>query len=580
MANWGKTAGVVSGLAVGLTSGVFLAALNPILPKTDTTTVSNAPEQAAGAPSSAANVTDSTSVVQGAGTQDSSTDADQSPTLALGKTGSSTEPPSLDQSPREVVTVDQQDNAPTSVDAARQRTVNADVAVLTPTTQVPSETELSITMPVEADTPETTELALINPDDGAEIQPTVSSDPADPVIMRRPSAETAGPDALVPETDEGGADVPRLNADGTVERQEISDSRKIGVLEDAASLLPQLDTEPDVILATKPEPEAARTPVRILPIVPDASDEEIAEPAPRGETVRSAVFSPTAQPNTSGTFATLGSRLPTIGDSGENGISTLGQSAISKRIPTIGDDEPVLSGQIATPEIGALRANANDFTPTGKPLVSVVLLDNGQIEEKLSKFSRLGLPLAIAIPVDQPNVPAKARAYRNAGFEVLALSPRDVKLSLPGGQTEDQVAALLEQFFTLMPEAIGLIDRPEALMQRDQRLVRSVVGYFAQTGHGIITYAGGLNAAPRLADQQDVAFGLVSHILNGAEDTETVVSGYLNRAARTARSKGSSIVLAIPNDETLTALLNWSLGINARTVSFAPVSAALMAGNP
>ncbi|MBR9863808.1 MAG: hypothetical protein GYB24_10245 [Rhodobacteraceae bacterium] len=579
MANWGKTAGVLSGLAVGVTSGVFLAALNPILPKTDTTTVPNAPAQAGGAPTSPSD-TSQGPVAQGEVSRGNAAGADQSPTQALEKVGE-TDQILPDQTPSEIVTADARDSAPSSVDAARQRPVNTEVAVLTTKTQVPPETELSIAMPVESDTPLTSRLALINPDDGAEIRPSVSSDPAEPVVMQRPSAETSGPDALVPDAADGDAAMPSLNADGTVERQDVSSERTIGVLDGADNRLPRLDTEPDVVIATRPARNAVEKPLRIMPVLPEPENKnEAAEPQPSGDGVRSAAFSPVTQPNTSGTFATLGSRLPTIGDSGENGISTLGKSAISKRIPTIGDDEPVLSGQIATPAVGALRANANDFTSTGKPLVSVVLLDNGQIEGSLSKFSRLGLPMAIAIPVDQPDVPAKARAYRNAGFEVLALSPRDVSLSLPGGQTDAQVAELLDRFFTLMPEAIGLIDRPEALMQRDQRLVRSVVGYFAQSGHGIITYAGGLNAAPRLADQQDVAFGLVSHILDGAQDTETVVAGYLNRAARTARSKGSSIVLAMPNDETLAALLNWSLGINARTVSFAPVSAALMAGNP
>ncbi|WP_069299131.1 divergent polysaccharide deacetylase family protein [Neptunicoccus sediminis] len=579
MANWGKTAGVVSGLAVGLTSGVFLAALNPILPETDRTTVSNAPEQATGSPATPTAQPDGTSA--GAVVSQNTSGVNQSPTLDMTKTAASTAAPAPDQSPNGVIVSGSQDSAPSSVNAARQRPQNTEVAVLTTETQVPAETELSITMPVVADTPETAGLARITPEDGAENQPTVSSDPADPVEMGQPLVETAGPDALVGETDDNDNDLPLLNPDGTIERADTRDSRRIGVLDQTAIVLPRLDKEPGKAPAPEPAAEDTQDPLRILPVVPVPEDKAGSdEPQSDDDTLRSAAFSPDNQPNTSGTFATLGSRLPTIGDKGADGISTLGKSAISKRIPTIGEDEPVLSGQIATPAVGALRANANEFTPTGKPLVSVVLLDNGQIEGQLSKFARLGLPLAIAIPVDQPDVPAKSRAYRNAGFEVLALSPRDVKLSLPGGQTDEQVAELLERFFSLMPDAMGLIDRPAALLQRDQRLVRSVVGYFAQTGHGIITYAGGLNAAPRLADQQDVAFGVVSHILDGSEDTETVLSGYLNRAARTARSKGSAIVLAMPNDETLSALLNWSLGINARTVSFAPVSAALMAGNP
>ena len=43
MALGSKTAGIFSGLAVGTAAGVFLAATNPILPRTDTTQVAEAP---------------------------------------------------------------------------------------------------------------------------------------------------------------------------------------------------------------------------------------------------------------------------------------------------------------------------------------------------------------------------------------------------------------------------------------------------------------------------------------------------------------------------------------------------------
>ena len=49
MAMGSKTLGIVAGLAVGASSGVFLAAMNPIVPRTDTTQIAPAPETADGA---------------------------------------------------------------------------------------------------------------------------------------------------------------------------------------------------------------------------------------------------------------------------------------------------------------------------------------------------------------------------------------------------------------------------------------------------------------------------------------------------------------------------------------------------
>lgn len=547
MANWGKTAGIMSGLAVGLSGGVFLAAMNPILPRTDTTSVAQAPMQQSAQDSG---------VDQGAeaGSQD------MAPKLSLVQAAT--------PSPEPVTALPEQSaalDAPVSVGQSSVAPKASDVAELGADTTLPGETELAMVVPDAEAAPQAAIQTLLKRDEQAETQPNVSTIPAEPVVLVKPAADTNSPVVLTPDVQDVSAAAPAISRDTATPAAAFVPTPQVSGGRDGSAVMPQVDSKPQLRIQAKPEPSLADQPVVVVPVLPD----------PDAETTIIAL-APQPQTNKSGTFQTVGSRLPTIGEGGENGISSLGTGGISARIPRIGGQTGEEVQQIEEPTVGAVWANANSFTSTGKPLMSIVLLDTGDIADQLPKLSGLGLPLAIAIPLDQPDVASKARAYRNAGFEVLALSPHDVSLSLSGGQTDEQVAELLQKYFTLMPEALGLIDRPDANLQKDQRLVRAVVSYFAETGHGLITYAGGLNAAPRLADQQNVPSAVVSRVLDGAGESDAVMTGYLNRAARQARSKGQAIVLATPSRATMAALLNWSLSTNARAVTFAPVSAVLI----
>lgn len=548
MANWGKTAGIMSGLAVGLSGGVFLAAMNPILPRTDTTKVAQAPMQ---------QTAQDSGVDQGA----ESVSQESAPKLSLVQQAT--------PSPEPVTALPElsgASDAPVNVGQSSAAPKASDVAGLGAETPLPEETELAMVVPDADAAPQAAVQTLLERDDQAETQPNVSTIPAEPVVLVKPAADTNSPDALTPDVQDIATVAPEVSRD-TATPAAFAPTPQMTGARDGVAVMPQVDSEPELRIKAKPEPNLADQPVVV---VPDRTDPDAES------TATIAALAPQQQANKSGTFQTVGSRLPTIGESGENGISSLGTGGISARIPSIGGQTSEESVQIDEPALGAVWANANNFTPTGKPLMSIVLLDTGDIADQLPKLSGLGLPLAIAIPLDQPDVASKARAYRNAGFEVLGLSPHDVSLSLSGGQTDEQVAELLKKYFTLMPEALGLIDRPDANLQKDQRLVRAVVSYFAGTGHGLITYAGGLNAAPRLADQQNVPSAVVNRVLDGAGESDAVMTGYLNRAARQARSKGQAIVVATPSRATMAALLNWSLSTNARAVTLAPVSAVLI----
>ena len=552
MAIGGKTLGIVSGLAVGIVSGVMLAALNPIVPKT-------------GDP------VETESVDQVSELEPTQKAADPAlPRLSMVE-------PEIEQSEEPGPTVDVTPTDEDETPAVEQETVAKVEDVETPEPEPIVESELTSEPPqtVELETldPVTepdTQHALVLPEnadtsgiDAAPEEPSTAQSGARPNVFNTPAAAV---DLAEPTLDTNSPDVAQAEpaSQGTIETSTVK--------------APEPTTEPSVISPTEtvvaalPKIEDPAAPVSVAVVTEDPEPEE------------------KIQSNTSGTFKTTGgsiitqgSSLPKIGEDPETGLASIGSGTKSSRFKTIGDSakitEPstdVVGTAETAPDAGALVRNANEFPVTSEPLVSIILIDDGKIAAQLPSLQGLNLPLTIAVSLDEDDASERAAQYRDAGFEVLAMTPRNVKLSLSGGQSSTQVSELLTQYFEILPSAIGLIDRPSANLQRDQRLSRSIVKHFATTGHGLITYAGGLNGAKRVADQENVANGTVFAFVDKSGEAGQIITQQLDRAAREARKSGSALVMATASKATLGTLVSWSLSSNARAVTLAPVSASLL----
>ena len=535
MAIGGKSLGIVSGLAVGLTSGVILAALNPIVPQKGASVSIAAVDEIALAP-------------------EPETKSDPSlPKLSM-----------VDTTP-EASTESESSVEPEAVVAITEPSGEVNEPTIEPevTSEPPQTIELETLEPVGE--PET-QLALVLPENTQQndlssapqqlisaqndTQPNVSSEPAQAIDLAEPNLETDSPIVTVAEP---------VTSDA-VEIASVSEPEPTA---EPSAIIPN-----DTVVASLPKIQDPIAPKRAVAIVEETEPEE--------------------QPNTSGTFKTSGgsiitkgSNLPKIGGTQESNLASLGSGNKTSRFKTIGDSTKILGDddtqtESQDPDVGALVRNANKFPVSDAPLLSIILIDNGQIENQLSSLQGLNLPLTMAISLDEPDAAERAKKYTDAGFEVLAMTPRNVKLSLSGGQSNEQVAKLLTEYFNIMPTSVGLIDRPSANLQKDQRLSRSVVKHFAKTGHGLITYGGGLNGTKRAADQENVASGTVFRFLDKSGEAEQIITQQLDRAAREARSKGAAIVMATPSKATLSTLVGWSLSSKARAVTLAPVSASLL----
>ncbi|MBZ0130119.1 MAG: divergent polysaccharide deacetylase family protein [Rhodobacteraceae bacterium] len=225
----------------------------------------------------------------------------------------------------------------------------------------------------------------------------------------------------------------------------------------------------------------------------------------------------------------------------------------------------------------ALERNKVGFSnPDGKPLLSVILIDAG--DEGLDKEVLLtfSFPVTFALDPTRPGATADAKRLSRGGFEILALAPGGEAALVATGNPAD-VAAALGGVFAAIPEAVGLIDRPDATLQAAPDLAGDVIAALGSTGHGLITYDIGLNGTDKSARRDGVASGVVYRVLDRERESGAVIQRYLDRAALEAGKDGHVIVMGRTYPETVTALFSWAVGGKNAGIALAPVSASLLA---
>ena len=259
--------------------------------------------------------------------------------------------------------------------------------------------------------------------------------------------------------------------------------------------------------------------------------------------------------------------LPTVRRFGSDGTEEDDTLVLSEA------EEDTAEFEASAPVGPALQAFASDFdNPAGTPVLSVVLIQTGS--EPLSSDILASLPehISFAIDAGDPAAASLAQAYRTAGREVVMIP------SLPQGATPQDVEQALRVNFDTVPEAVALMDISGESFQTDRAAVQQVVDVVAASGHGLITFPRGLNAAHQQAQRVGVPTGLIFRSLDGDNETQEQIRRTMDRAAFRARQNDGVILVGTTADLTLAAIVEWALGNRATSVAIAPVSAALSGG--
>ena len=258
-----------------------------------------------------------------------------------------------------------------------------------------------------------------------------------------------------------------------------------------------------------------------------------------------------------------------------NPLEQSGIKVVTGRLPTITRNSTTLAEPASLPSEAVLTNNplidyASVFNTNAQSLFSIVIIDSGDAGVPREQLLKSSYPITVAIDPTAPNAAAIMQDYRDAGKEVVVLIN-----DLPESAGPGDVAVAIEGYLNILDQAIAIMDPLDARLRENSNLLRPVLGTIENSGHGLVTYAKGLNTARQNARRVGVPSALVFRILDGEGERAPKIKRYLKRAAFNAGRDGSVVVVGHSYPETMTALLEWALEQNNSSLALAPLSAIL-----
>ena len=258
----------------------------------------------------------------------------------------------------------------------------------------------------------------------------------------------------------------------------------------------------------------------------------------------------------------------TIGDMADN-VQT-------GRLPSVGAQETVEMVDSPTKNHPAIKVNAVPFAnPDGKPLMALVLIDDGTSPIGLEALDAFPYPLSFAIDAMRPDAQETMQRYRDAGFEVLAIA------DLPEGADARDTETVMQTVFAAVPQAVGVLEGTDTGLQISRDASEQLAPILLESGHGLVLFPKGLQTALKLIAREGVPVGTVFRDFDSNDQSATVIRRFLDQAAFKAgrEDEGSVIMLGRLRADTISALLLWGLQDRASQVALAPISAVLTQGN-
>lgn len=277
-----------------------------------------------------------------------------------------------------------------------------------------------------------------------------------------------------------------------------------------------------------------------------------------------------------------------IGDGAPSGtIDNRAEGVTTDRLPSLREtpsdeapDQPgAEQGADPAPDAGdqdqrpAIERFAVDIDNTdGKPLMSIVLIDDGTSPIGPDAVLDFPYPISMAIDASWPGALQRARAYRAAGFEVLAIA------DLPDGASAADTEVAMQTFLNAVPEAVAVMEAPGDALQANRVASEQMATILLETGHGLVMFPDGLDTAQKLVAKAGVPSATVFRDFDGAGQDSAAVRRFLDQAAfRAGQEEVGVIMVGRLRPDTISALLLWGLQDRASRVALAPVSAVLRA---
>ncbi|MDW3119354.1 MAG: divergent polysaccharide deacetylase family protein [Roseovarius pacificus] len=278
------------------------------------------------------------------------------------------------------------------------------------------------------------------------------------------STEPAQP--APPEIEEGGA----FDAPETPEALEAPEASEEPMQEEPAQEAPPDTTEAQPPVPQTPQEEADEE--QAMPDDAPGPDEDAADDQAKSDQAndenapRTGMFDNMAEGVTTG-------RLPSVTDDPEV-VAPEEDEAETDSAATEEDMRPPLE-RFAVPF----------DNPEDKPLMSIVLIDDGGSGIGLEALSDFPYPVSFAVDPGWPGAAEAARKYRDAGFEVLAMA------DLPPGASATDTEVAIQAQMAVIPEAVAVFELPGADLQSNREASEQLAAILLDSGHGLVMYPRG-----------------------------------------------------------------------------------------
>lgn len=241
------------------------------------------------------------------------------------------------------------------------------------------------------------------------------------------------------------------------------------------------------------------------------------------------------------------------------------------RLPSIGANAEPAATKPALRADSPLIANAAKVdVPDDLPRMSVILIDDGTGPLGPEALEGFPFPVSFAISPSHPAARETAQAYRDLGFEVLAIS------DLPAGATASDIEVALAGTLQEVPQAVAVLEAPDGGFDSDRQTVTQVARYLAASGLGLVMTPRGLNTASQLAAREGVPSVMLFRDFDKDGQDARMIRRFLDQAAFRARQDGAVIMLGRLRADTISALVLWGLQDRASTVALVPASTVLL----
>ena len=210
--------------------------------------------------------------------------------------------------------------------------------------------------------------------------------------------------------------------------------------------------------------------------------------------------------------------------------------------------------------------------PEGKPLMSIILIDDGEGPVGPSALADFPYPISVAVDASWNGALQRARAYRAAGLEVLAMA------DMPENATAGDTEVAMQAFLNAVPEAVAVMEAPGNELQSNRPASQQLAEILLASGHGLVMFPEGLNTSQRLAAKAGVPSAAVFRDFDAQGQDGSAIRRFLDQAAfRAGQEENGVIMVGRLRPDTISALLLWGLQDRANRVALAPVSAVLLA---